>query len=105
MVAALPWRSVVGGVDVAVLAKPRSAQDGVDGIERLDDGTAWLRVRIRALPEDGKANDAITLVLAKALGVPRGQVDLVAGGGARRKRFRITGDAAALVSALERLVS
>lgn len=102
---AVPWRVAVGGVDVAVLAKPRSAQDAVDGIERLDDGTAWLRVRTRALPEDGKANDAITLALAKALGVPRGQVALVAGGGSRRKRFRVGGDAAALVSALERLVS
>ena len=38
---------------------------------------------------DGKANDAVSRLLANHLGVPRGRVQLVAGATARLKRFRV----------------
>ena len=38
---------------------------------------------------DGKANEAVTRLLAEHLGVPRSQVSLVGGATARIKRFRV----------------
>jgi hypothetical protein len=60
-----------------------------------------LKVRVRALPEDGRANLAIALVVARWLGVPRSRVAVAAGGKSRFKTVAIAGDAAEL----ERLIA
>ena len=44
-----------------------------------------------APPERGAANDAVTALLAKALGVPRPRVTLAAGLGGREKIVHIDG--------------
>jgi len=58
-------------------------------------GDAW-KVRVTAAPEHGRANDAVLRVLAEALGVPRGDVSLVAGHGSREKTVELAGMGAAL---------
>jgi uncharacterized protein len=65
---------------------PRSAREGVAGYEG-----GVLRVRLTAPPVEGKANDALARFLAKALGVPRGTISLVAGEKGRNKIVRIAG--------------
>lgn len=73
--------------------QPRSSRSGVDGLH----GDA-LRVRVNAPPVDGAANEAVVEVLAKALGVPRRAVTVVAGHGSRSKVVEVTGvDAASVV--------
>lgn len=79
---------------------PKGGRDAVDGIERLADGRAVLKVRVRAAPSEGEANAALIKVVARALGVPPRAVELVAGATSRVKRLRITGDAAALAAQL-----
>jgi len=49
-----------------------------------------LRVRVTAPPVNGRANDAMIGVLAKAFGVPRAAVELVSGRTSQNKLFRIT---------------
>ncbi|OBC05803.1 hypothetical protein A5784_10475 [Mycobacterium sp. 852013-50091_SCH5140682] len=51
---------------------------------------ARATVRVQEAAVDGKANDAVTKVLAAHLGVPRNRVELISGATARLKRFRIT---------------
>lgn len=46
---------------------------------------AVLNVRTTVTPEDGKANDAVLALLAKALGCPRSALTLVRGASARDK--------------------
>lgn len=48
-----------------------------------------LKVRLAAPPVDGKANDELIRFLAGAFGVPRQQVELIAGSTSRSKRVRI----------------
>jgi uncharacterized protein len=48
-------------------------------------------VRVTAPPEDGKANDAVVCLLADALGVPRGDIAIVSGHGARDKLVALAG--------------
>jgi uncharacterized protein (TIGR00251 family) len=53
-------------------------------------GDAW-KVRVAAAPERGKANDAVVALLAEALDVPSGNVELLAGRGSRDKVAGIRG--------------
>ena len=56
---------------------------------RGPDGVAL--VRVAAPPEGGKANAAVCRVVAKALGVPKSAVRVVAGASARMKTLEIEG--------------
>lgn len=74
------------GIVVSVYAKPRASRDAIVGIR----GGA-LEVAVRAVPEAGRANGAIRAVIAATLDVPPRSVTLVAGAGARQKRFAVIG--------------
>ncbi|TMJ01892.1 MAG: DUF167 domain-containing protein [Alphaproteobacteria bacterium] len=103
--AACAWSAAADGVVVAVRLTPKGGRDAIDGIETLADGRAVLKARVRAAPHEGAANEALCRLLAKALGVPPSQVDIVSGATSRIKRVTIGGDGAALGAALENLVS
>ena len=63
---------------------PRASANAVAG-ER--DGV--LLVRVTAPPIEGKANDAVVALLAKALGTPRGALLVVRGASGRTKRVSV----------------
>jgi len=71
-------------VTFAIRVTPRASANAVAG-ER--DGVLVLRVT--APPVEGKANDAVADLLAKALGVAPGAVRVVRGARARTKRVSI----------------
>jgi len=48
-------------------------------------------VRVRERAVEGKANEAVRVALARALGVPKSAVSLVRGATARLKAFEIVG--------------
>jgi uncharacterized protein (TIGR00251 family) len=95
---------VADGIALDVRLTPRSARDAIEGVECRADGRAVLKVRVRAAPVEGEANDALRRLIAKALGIAPRQVELAVGAGARLKRLRIVGDAQMLDAMLERLV-
>ena len=66
---------------------PKGGRDGIDGIDVLSDGRSVLKARVRAAPSEGEANDALCKLIAKAVGVPPRDVELVAGATARIKRL------------------
>ena len=86
-----PWRETDDGLEVFVRLTPRGGSARIDGIT-ADGGQACLRVRVAAPPVEGAANAALVAYLAKALGLPRSAVTLVAGDRARLKRLRLRGD-------------
>jgi uncharacterized protein YggU (UPF0235/DUF167 family) len=63
-----------------------------------------LRIRVKAVPDKGKANAAVIALLAKALGVPKAAVTLVSGDTARLKTVAIAGDPAELEQRLRPLL-
>jgi uncharacterized protein (TIGR00251 family) len=93
------------GLLLSVRATPKGGRDSIDGIERLADGRAVLKARVRAAPADGEANAALTRVIAKAAGVAPSTVSLARGDASRIKTFRLTGDPRALATAFERALS
>ena len=75
---------------------PNAGVDRIDGVERRDDGTEVLRVRVRAVPDRGRANAAVAALLAALLGVPRTAIALTSGETSRLKTVRVQGDSEAI---------
>ena len=71
---------------IAVKVVPRAAQDEIVGwLEGV------LRVRVKAPPQDGRANRALEELLAAALGLKKNAVTVIGGAAAARKRVAIDG--------------
>ena len=97
------WRIRGEGLILAVRLTPKAAQDRIEGIAELADGRSVLRARVRAAPEKGKANAALEALLAKALGVPKSAVSVIAGRTSRRKSVQVAGNPDSLKAAIEKI--
>lgn len=91
------------------MARPKADLPPSDAVRALVDGESRLAVRVtpgaraealeisdgrllakvRAKPEDGKANEAVRALLAAALGLAPSRVELLRGATSREKQFRI----------------
>ncbi|KQY97960.1 hypothetical protein ASD45_18415 [Pseudolabrys sp. Root1462] len=98
-----PWLAVAGGVMLEVRLTPKGGRDAIDGVETLSDGRSVLKVRVRAAPREGEANEALCRLIAKSLSVALRDVALTGGATSRVKRLTISGDAPRLIAALEKL--
>lgn len=79
-------KALPDGVELAVLVQPRASRTRVVG-----EHDGLLKIQLAAPPVDGEANAALVEFLGKLLGVPRRQVELLAGDASRRKRLVIHG--------------
>lgn len=90
---------------LSIRLTPNGGRDAIDGIETDADGNAFLKARVSAVPEDGKANKALIAFLSKKLRVPKSAISFISGETARKKILRIDGDPEDLKAKLEALVS
>jgi uncharacterized protein YggU (UPF0235/DUF167 family) len=97
-----PWGAAPGGLALTVRLTPKGGRDAIDGVERLADGQAVLKARVRAVASEGAANTALLRLIAATLGVAPSRVSLTSGATARIKRLKVEGDPAALAAALEK---
>jgi hypothetical protein len=89
------------GLSFAVRLTPRGGRDSVDGWDKDDSGRAYLKARVRAAAEDGKANAALIALIATHLDVPRSAVSIASGAKARLKMVTVSGDKAVLRGRLD----
>jgi uncharacterized protein (TIGR00251 family) len=68
---------------LAIRVTPRANVDAVVGWRSV--ARDELSVRVRAVPEGGKANVAVVRVLARSLDIPKSAVEIVRGHGSRVK--------------------
>jgi uncharacterized protein len=71
---------------VRLRVSPGATRAGVVGRH----GEGW-KVRVRAAPGGGRANEALVRLLAETLSIPRAAVTLVSGQGARDKIVELAG--------------
>jgi uncharacterized protein len=71
---------------ITIRVTPRASRDEVVGWQ--DDA---LRVRLRAPPVDGRANESLRRLLAERLGMALSAVQIVSGETSRVKRVRVEG--------------
>lgn len=91
----LDLRRSSAGVTLKVRLTPKSARDEIVGIEDFG-GEAMLKARVRAIPEDGRANEALEKLVARWLKVPPSSVKVTQGGKSRAKQVMVEGDTDAL---------
>jgi uncharacterized protein len=102
----VPVRIVGTGLALVVRLTPRAASNALDGMDVLADGTRVLKARVRAVPEDGKANAALVKLLAQSFSLPLSAVELTAGHKGRVKTVALrVGDAEAqrIIGEVEKL--
>jgi uncharacterized protein YggU (UPF0235/DUF167 family) len=91
----LPFRIRTDGILLRVRLTPRASRDHIDGTKDGPDG-AYVQARVRAVPENGRANVALAELVASEIGVPKSTVTLATGQTARLKSLHIAGNAADL---------
>lgn len=96
-----PFALAADGLRVAVRLTPKAARPGLDGVMLDGDGKAWLKARVTAAPERGKANAQLLKLLAKAWRLAPGRLEISGGAKARRKTVLIRDGDSALLRALE----
>jgi hypothetical protein len=72
---------------LAIRVQPGARRAGLDG--RTAEGV--LKVKLRAPAREGRANQALTELLAEVLGVPRRALQLVRGAQSRDKVIEVQG--------------
>lgn len=98
-----PWTAAPDGVALWLRLTPKGGRDAIEGVETLADGRTVLKARVRAAPEDGRANAALIELIAKALSAPKKAVTIRTGETSRVKKLFIAGDPAPYLAALARL--
>lgn len=73
----------IPGTTITVRVTPNARANKVV----MDNGL--IKIGVTVPPEDGKANAAVTVLLSKALGVPKSSLKLVQGHKSRDKIFRL----------------
>lgn len=74
---------------IPVLVTPKSSRDEFLPASKE---TGAVRVRLCAVPEDGKANEALLRFFAKQCGIPKSSITLASGQQSRHKRLAIALD-------------
>ena len=77
---------------LAVRVTPKASRNEVTGLYTAADGAVSLSVKVTAAPDKGKANRAVTSLLAKKIGVAKSTLALVKGETDRNKTFQFSGN-------------
>jgi uncharacterized protein (TIGR00251 family) len=91
-------------IRLSIKLTPNGGRNAIDGIETDAEGNAFLKARVSAVPEDGKANKALITLLSKKLRVPKSSISFISGETARKKILRIDGDPEDLKVKIESLI-
>ncbi|MEN3975143.1 DUF167 family protein [Emcibacter sp. SYSU 3D8] len=82
---------------------PKASRNVIEGLRDEAAGGRALAVKVTAVPEKGKANASLEKLLARALGVAGGRVEVVGGTTSRNKDVLVRGDPAEIAVLLEKL--
>ncbi len=97
-----PFEAAPGGVRVALRVTPKKAyRAGVAGLAVDARGRAYVKLRVNAPAQDGKANAALLKLLAKEWGLARTKLRIIGGERDRRKSIHVTGDTPELLEKLK----
>lgn len=87
-----PWKAAQQHVELRVRLTPSGGRDAIDGLEQDAEGQGYLKARVTAVPEDGKANKALIALLSKTLKIAKSSISFVSGETSRKKILRLEGE-------------
>lgn len=85
---------------LTVRVTPRAGRDAVEGWGQDAAARSFLRLRVRAAPADGEANEAVRRLIASELGLAPSAVRLASGAAARIKTLEIAAEEAWVMARL-----
>lgn len=101
---AAPFEAVADGVRLVLRVTPKASRNAIAGLAATASGGTALKVTVTAVPKNGKANEAVVKLLAKAWKLPKTSLTVVAGATDRNKIVHVAGDPADLMRRLTALV-
>lgn len=93
------WQATGAGVRLRIWLTPKADRDVLAGV-RTGVAGQMLMARVRAVPEQGKANAALLHLVAKTLGRPQKAVTIESGASSRQKSLFVGGDPSELITRL-----
>ncbi len=99
-----PLEPVADGLRLTLRVTPKASRNAIAGLVDTADGGRVLKVTVTTVPENGKANEAVVKLLAKAWKLPKTSLTVVAGATDRNKIIHVAGDPAALTPRLTALI-
>lgn len=90
------------GIRLKVRLTPKADRDEIGALERMGE-ESWLKLRVRAVPENGKANKAAEKLIAGVFGVAKSAVVVETGQTSRRKTLIIRGEGERLACICDQL--
>jgi uncharacterized protein len=97
----VPFQASAAGVRMRLKVTPKAKRNQIGGLLDEPDGGKALKVSVTTAPEDGKANAAVTALLAEEWGVAKSAISVVAGATDRRKLVEIRGPSQELLAKLQ----
>lgn len=82
-----PFEKTRDGIKCRIRVQPNARQNRIQDIVTLPDGQTALKIAVTAVPEDGKANQAVTALLSKTWKIPKSAITLQRGQTVRNKVF------------------
>ncbi len=86
-----PFSPAPHGFYLAIYLTPHSKRNALGPLYTDASGKIYLRAFVTAVPEDGKANQALIKLVAKAMKLSKSSVMIVSGHAGRRKTLEIQG--------------
>ncbi len=74
---------------LAVKVTPKAPKDAVLGLKSDANGKPELQVKLRATPEDGKANAALICLLSETFDLPKSVLEITRGLTSRQKMIAL----------------
>ena len=88
------------GLRVAIRLSPRAKSDRLLGIIATAEGGRTVKASVTAPAQDGRANEALLQLLARAWRLPRRDLSIVVGAASRSKIVRVAGEPRQLIARL-----
>jgi uncharacterized protein len=96
-------RKTADGVIIELRVTPKSSRDQIDGVYVAADGSLSLKIKVRAQPEKGRANQAVIAIMSKFLEQPKSCLEMISGLADRRKSLLVRADAQLVIEKLKDL--
>jgi uncharacterized protein (TIGR00251 family) len=84
-------RQTPDGLQIQVKLTPKAAKNAILGWRRDVDGQPVLKVAVTAVPDKGKANEALIALLSKNWGIAKGENVLLRGATDKNKALLLKG--------------
>ena len=91
-----PYRNTDEGLVLSVHVTPKSSRDEILGFKKGPGGKTFLKAKVCAVPEKGKANASLCILLSKYFQLPKSSFKVISGPTSRTKSVLILGESKAI---------